>query len=442
MKHYLFLFGLIVLVNNYCFAQLVDDNVFLQGKYLEAVVAPNGSWGNTITVPAVYHTHPGGGGSGYTDPITGTAYTGNGMDFSYDANHDGWTTGHPTGAPCCYYGPYFMPGTPTVGWAMQVNGARSDAFFTNFGYWDANAAVSHLTGTVVSYAHTNGVPGVSEGYMTGVWEGTAGPGGGLHITQANHLDTLASWVTVKVLFKNTTATAMTGLYYWVGGDPDNDEVIAGGSFPTNNRITYQDDTAHRVMVWARPPSLHQDAFVALAARDSRAKALIATNWAPYPAQSPANTLDQVYNGTAAWLGTTYYTAGSMTLDQDIAIGLIFNLGNLPAGDSVSFSFIWAFNDSTAVDSAFNTTPLHAVNTSVAATVQVFPNPSPGWFTIRTGKQKEYSAEVYNMIGEKVYQSGIHSSETKIDLSGRPAGVYILYIRSDDETVVEKLMINN
>ncbi len=361
MKHWYFWFviGCVFFFSGVADGQLVSDNAFLQGRYLEAVIAPNGSWGNTVTVPAGYHTHPGGGGTGYSDPITGTSYTGNGMDFSYDANHDGWTAGTPTGTPCCYYGPYFMPGTPFDGWSMQINGNRSDAYFTNGGavsatdgFWSATPASSNLTGTVGAYSFVPGCPGVTQSFKTGTWHGTAGPGGGLTIVQTNRLDTGASWLVVNTIFTNTTATTMTGLYYFVTGDPDNDEVTTGGSFPTNNHITYQDDAIHRVLVWGRPPSLHQDAFSSLSTKDCRAKALIYTGWPPYPAEAVANTLDEIYAGTAGWLGTTYYALGATTLDQDIAYGLIFNLGDLAPGASTFVSYAWGFSDTTAVDSAF------------------------------------------------------------------------------------------
>ncbi len=354
MKHCftLLIISCILVVSGSASAQLVSDNAFLQGRFLEVAIAPNGAWGNTITVPAGYHTHAGGGGGSYIDPVTGTSYTGDGMDFSYDAGHDNWTSGSPAGTPCCYYGPYFMPGTPFDGWSMQVNGGRSDAFFTNSGFWNGTPAANTLTGTVAAYTFVPGCPGLTQSFKTGTWQGTAGPGGGLTVSQTNRLDTGASWVVVNTIFTNTTATAMTGLYYFVTGDPDNDEVTTGGSFPTNNHITYQNDAIHRVLAWGRPPSLHQDAFSSLSTKDCRAKALIYTSWAPYPAESPTNTLDQIYAGTAAWLGTPIYTLGATTFSQDIAFGLIFNLGDLAPGASTFVSYAWGFSDTTAVDSAF------------------------------------------------------------------------------------------
>lgn len=328
-------------------AQLVTDNAFMQGKWLEAAIAPNGAWGNTINPPATYHTHPGAGAS-YTDPVLGSLAS-TIMDFSYDYLHDGYVAGVPPGLFPPMYGPFFMPGTPFDGWAMQVNGVRSDAWYTNYGFY--NDPGGTLTGTVTGYNHIFN-PCLGKSRAEGVWTGTAGPGGGLSISQTTSIDTFASWVVVTVKFKNNSATTMDSLYYWVSGDPDNDETDSSGTFPTDNHICYQDDAIHRVEVNSLPPHTYHPAFSGLCTKDCRAKALIYTDWSSHPAEGAGQTLDQVYYGTATWLGVRYYGLGQSSIDADIAYGLIFRLNNLPAGDSNILSFAWIFTDSSAIDSAF------------------------------------------------------------------------------------------
>ncbi len=327
-------FSLVTSINS-GYAQLVGDNAFLQGHWLEVGIAFNGSWGNTNTAPAGYHTR---GGSVYADPLTGTSPA-TGIDFSFDVNHSGFAAGPPY-----WYGAYFLPGTPFDGWSMQVNGVRSDAYYTDIpsgGYY--NDPGGTLTGTVTGYSSTGGT-------MTGVWTGTAGVGSALHITQSNALDTEASWLVVTTKFVNTSAAPMVGLYYFVSADPDNDELLPSGSFPTNNHIAYQGDYYNRHEVWGRPPSLHQDAFSGLATKDCRAKAMIYQSWPPPTV--PGNALDLVWAEGATGMSTTYYTVGSTTLSQDIAYGMIYNLGNLAPGDSTTLSFAWIFSDTLAIDSAF------------------------------------------------------------------------------------------
>jgi len=335
-----FFLGCTIFFGSNVHAQLVTDNAFLQGHWLEAAIAPNGSWGNSVTAPAGYHIHA-GGSADYSDPILhSTASVG--MDFNYDYQHDGFAAGSFTSGPTPWYGPYFLPGTPFDGWSMQVNGIMSSAFYTDAGF--NNTLGGTLTGTVSSYTNTGGV-------ISGVWSGTAGVGGALQITQTNSLDTNAAYLIVTTKFKNTSGTAMPGVYYFVSADPDNDETDSGGSFPTNNHIAYQNDYYHRVEVWARPPfSYHQNCFSGLATKDCRAKALIYESWPP--PMVVGNDLDLVYDEEATSMGTLTYGVGSTTYEQDIAYGLVYNLGTIAAGDSAILSFAWIFTDSTGVDSAF------------------------------------------------------------------------------------------
>jgi len=86
------------------FAQLVGGYGFLQGAFLEAGQAPNGSLGSDYSggtpAPAGYHPHGFGG-----------------VAMVYDYGHDGWTVGTPP-----YMGDYTLPGTPFEGWEIEVNG--------------------------------------------------------------------------------------------------------------------------------------------------------------------------------------------------------------------------------------------------------------------------------------------------------------------------------
>ena len=332
-----------------CGAQLVDDDMFLNGHWLEVCVAPNGSWGNTVAPPASYVTHS-GGSTYYTDPVTGTSYSGsNDVDFIYNTGHGGWTVSGPSGTPI--WGPYFLPGTPFDGWAVQVNGIMGQAFYTTTGFTSLGAV--DFGGTNTTYETSISTGGcLSPNTKAGIWKGYFIPEGSdtLQIIQENRVDTGASWDVVTIKFKNKSATAMTGLYYLVTADPDNDEPYPGGSFPTNNLVVHQNDYRHRVMVQAVPPSIDQDAYTSLCTRDCRAQSMIYEWWPP--SLSAGNDLDLVASHTATGMGTCYYTVGSVTLSQDIAYGLIYTLGNLPAGDSAILSFAWNFKDSTCTDSAF------------------------------------------------------------------------------------------
>jgi len=368
----LFLLTGIVFNSGRTYAQLVGDQVFLQGRWIEVGVAPNGSWGNTMPVPATYHAHTDGSVFlSYSDPITATTPTGPGMDFSYDVGHDGWTVGSPAGTNCCFYGAYFLPGTPFDGWAVQMNGTRSDAYFTTSGF-ALGAGATAFTGTNTGFQYT---PGSScgpfmESTNAGYWAGSYSAGGGtVSIRTMNRIDTNASWDFVTVTFKNTGATTVSDLYYLTTADPDNDVTIAG-TYSTDNHICYQDDAQHRVEVNAIPGPAggsHPDAFSGLCTKDCRAKAIIYNSW---PSAITVQLSDMWAGTTPASAGPYYSDLGRTTSTLDIAYGLVFKLGNLAPGDSTRISFAWIFSDSTAVDSAFRAPQLN-VNCALAPNRDTF-----------------------------------------------------------------------
>ncbi len=74
---------------------------------------------------------------------------------------------------------------------------------------------------------------------------------------------------------------------------------------------------------------------------------------------------------------------------------------------------------------------------------IFPNPSNGKFNIvANNAQKDCSAEVYNMMGQRILQVDLYSVQNTIDLSGQPPGIYFLYLRSGAGTAFRKLVIGN
>jgi hypothetical protein len=48
--------------------------------------------------------------------------------------------------------------------------------------------------------------------------------------------------------------------------------------------------------------------------------------------------------------------------------------------------------------------------------------------------------VYNVVGEKVYESVASNSQNIINLSGCAAGMYFVYLKSDESVGVGKVVI--
>ena len=72
---------------------------------------------------------------------------------------------------------------------------------------------------------------------------------------------------------------------------------------------------------------------------------------------------------------------------------------------------------------------------------VYPNPSTGNFTIKNENLKIKNVEVYNVMGEKVYQSQISNLQSQITLDA-PNGLYFYSVMDENNSVIKtgKLII--
>ena len=71
---------------------------------------------------------------------------------------------------------------------------------------------------------------------------------------------------------------------------------------------------------------------------------------------------------------------------------------------------------------------------------VFPNPTQGNINLVINGDEEtvYSIEIYNTIGEQIYNSS--SLNTTIDLSENKNGIYFIHLHLASQTVVEKIIL--
>ena len=324
------------------FAQMVGDNIFLQGAFVEIGIAPNGGFGSTLNAPTGYHPNNPGGDSFY-DPATGTVSSlSRNLGFVADYGADGWTVGTPP-----FFGDFYLPGDPQEGWAIEINGVESDAYIPSYEF-GPSGYTGNLSGTNISYSNSGGI-------IKGVWQGmdTTAGGGKLSIRQTTILDTTKLYFTINVVLTNTGSVPLNNIYYLRTVDPDNDETYSGDYTTINTIVDQLPDAGNKVLVSATG-TMDTNAYLGLGTKDCRAKCMI---------YSDGLTTDYSVDSLYQYAGATgyYYTQGTV-YTEDVGIGLDYNIGSIAPGDSTTLTYAYILN-ATYIDSALNATePVYVVNT--------------------------------------------------------------------------------
>jgi hypothetical protein len=79
------------------------------------------------------------------------------------------------------------------------------------------------------------------------------------------------------------------------------------------------------------------------------------------------------------------------------------------------------------------------NNGTLSDVKITPNPNNGLFMM-TGVEANTELTIYDPVGEKILTQSITTSNPKIDLRELSAGIYFLQLRSQDNTVTQKVII--
>jgi hypothetical protein len=332
-----FLIFLSLFLANSTNAQLTNCNVFLQGNYVEVGINTNGAFGSSTAAPAGYHPR---GGVNMQNTCSGTCSGTSTLGFVADPAKDGWTVGSPA-----YFGDFFMPGAPQEGWSLEVNGVQSNAWNGNNAICDSTGQFSgSLTGGNVSYSNNGRT-------RAGTWQGSNGDTIG--ITQVTSMDTSNLFFTMNVTLKNNGTVTKNNIYYQRTVDPDNDQTNTG-LFKTVNSVAYQLPNINNRTLVTATGSIYTQAYLGLGTLDCRAKCYIMNSLV-----KPTVNCDVLYSGSSL----VSYSGG---FTKDVGIGLVFNLGNLAPGDSVTFSYAYVLN-AAYLDIAFPTTlPRYSVSGDTAA----------------------------------------------------------------------------
>lgn len=147
---------------------------------------------------------------------------------------------------------------------------------------------------------------------------------------------------------------------------------------------------------------------------------------------------------------------SCTSTSSISCGENISLTNLTPGD-VYYVRVWmeeeTSNKSTSkkTNSAFGTFTIVANNSSeilstsafgeIEKHIQVFPNPAISNITVKLLKDNLIDKiEIFNSVGVKVLSKSISSKKDKITISQFSSGIYFIKVKSNHQTILQKLII--
>ncbi len=71
---------------------------------------------------------------------------------------------------------------------------------------------------------------------------------------------------------------------------------------------------------------------------------------------------------------------------------------------------------------------------------VYPNPTSGQFQVKSLMLQIERVEIYNVLGEIIYQSAALASQSAIDLSAQPKGIYFVEVIVGNERRASKIIL--
>ena len=299
----------------------VDQDAFLQGRYIQIALAANGALGSNFAVPleggpfGAYLPRPSANdiGSGTGDVIGKLA-------ARSDRGKDGWTVGLPDvgNAGSGSDGDFFLPGATEEGWGVTHDPAGDGSFL---GIWHNNRRDNRtdIPGTLSGYANNSESVSVD-------WDGIIpnGSASGLQVSQSFRVDDSGSDIHIDVTLTNTTGVDMTDLYFARNGDIDNNASLSGLYWNT-------------LQVFKQFPG-DDEAVVFGTQADGSYAELRTTDPEARVGYGGFSNRDAyaMYNMS----GPNLYQSG--VFDQDWSIWVAKYFPVIPAGESRSFSFSYGF----------------------------------------------------------------------------------------------------
>jgi hypothetical protein len=127
---------------------------------------------------------------------------------------------------------------------------------------------------------------------------------------------------------------------------------------------------------------------------------------------------------------------------DIPLAFVWTLIDYPTNFAAFDSTQVITNIGKTVKSNVCVTTGNLENNASSIGIDIMPNPSEGKFIlhIENNKYQLSTIEIYNLLGEKVYQTSTFSNPSSvIDISCLPSGIYFLKVKTDRESFTQKII---
>jgi hypothetical protein len=146
--------------------------------------------------------------------------------------------------------------------------------------------------------------------------------------------------------------------------------------------------------------------------------------------------------------TVSVSGATFTADQNEATYQWINCnGNVPisgetdqvfnATASGDYAVVVTQNTCSDTSACYSLTTVGIIENASAA-ITVYPNPNNGRYTVKGNNIT--SIEVYNVVGENVFQSMINNQQSDIDLSNNASGIYLMKIYKGQTFIIERVVV--
>lgn len=300
-----------ILSVSFSFAQLevheIDGEGWAKGNLVEIGINAKGVYGaNASNRPATFHNN---------------REVGNNL-FGFIANplKDGWID---------YDGDFFSPGDPEEGFCIQIAGTN---YNNNNGIFASGIPGKVTSVNIISSDCFEDIAQIS-------WEGNVN---GLNVKRYYSITQDGLFIQMTTFIKNLSDTQKDDVFFMHNVDPDNN-VTLSGRYETNMELISQ---ASSVTDQTCLVTASQDPLLTTQDMDGSNVSLYANNANARVTYGGFNNR----SASAIWNGTGFNnTEGTTRANVDEAISIAFNLGDIPANESVRFTYYYILEE---VDETF------------------------------------------------------------------------------------------